>query len=171
MSIMPSDSKDTGALEAAWTAAARVAVQTQRAAEVAADAARRLLQIGRPEAAAALHVAVGDRRGAVAVFCQAGLRERARLAADGDPLLLQVVEQFERGGGEAAAAVALAGESVAAHGVDASELEDLARRGNWGQVRRARTWGLTAGPQRELRHRASQNVDQLTRTTLQRRLN
>lgn len=84
-----------------------------------------------PEAAATLHMNAGDKRSAVMVLFTGGMEAKARQVAAGDPILEDLADQL--------AAAAAAGGADAQGGLEGSaslaELDDLARRGNWAQVR------------------------------------
>lgn len=133
MAISPGDSLDTQLLGTAWQAGARLASQRLpgRAPEVIKAAARNLSEISMPEAAASLHMTAGDKRSAVMVLFNGGMEAKARQIAAGDPILEDLVEQL--------ATAAAAGGADPRGGLEGSvslaELDDLARRGNWAQVR------------------------------------
>ena len=131
LSIKPSDSPNTRKLAEAWSAAARLAAThaPPRAQATAAAAARKLLAINDPRAAAPLFVEAGDMAAAVRALCSVGAVQEARKVAAGDPGLEQLVIQL-------AASSADGGGGIGGGSGGARELEDHARRGNWSQVLR-----------------------------------
>eukprot|EP00892_Ulva_mutabilis_P000305 jgi/Ulvmu1/10275/UM060_0077.1 len=129
MELSPGDSLDTQLLATAWQTGARLASQHMRgrAADIVKLAARNLAEVKMHEAAAALHLNAGDKRAAVTVLFHGGADARARQVAAGDALLEDLIDQL-------AAATAGGGADGLAGAVSVSELDDLARRGNWAQV-------------------------------------
>lgn len=129
LAISPSAEQDPQKLAPVWQMAVRLASQHLPAhtAEVTARAAQNLASAKLPEAAASLLMNVGDKRGAVKVYCQAGLVAKARAVAVGDRGLEDYISELGAARPERDTAHGSEGASVA-------ELDDLARRGNWVQV-------------------------------------
>jgi hypothetical protein len=125
---------DANKLAPAWQAAVRLASQhlPDSAQDVAARAAQRLAAAKLPEAAASLLASSGNKPAAVQMYCQAGLLGKARTLASGDQALEDVVAECVASG--------MSGGTEGAgqrsdQGVPVAELDELARRGNWAQVR------------------------------------
>ena len=134
LDISPTAAHDTQKLAPAWQAAVRLASQHLPAAvqSIAARAAQNLVAAKLPEAAASLLSSYGDKRGAVKLYCQAGLLGKARALASGD----QSLEEFVA---ETVASGVTPGADGGAglqrdEGGSVAELDELARRGNWAQV-------------------------------------
>lgn len=129
LAISPIAAEDPQKLAPAWQMAVRLASQhlPAHAAKVAARAAQNLASAKLPEAAALLLQNIGDKRGALKVYCQAGLVAKARAVAAGDQALEDYITELGTTQPERDTAHGGEGTSVA-------ELDDLARRGNWVQV-------------------------------------
>lgn len=135
MAVSPGDSSDSQLLATAWQTGARLASQhlPGRAADVIKLAARNLADIKLPEAAASLHMNAGDKRAAVVALFHGGLEAKARQVAAGDPILDDLVDQLASAGSVGS----VGGPQGSDGSVSLAELDDLARRGNWTQVRRS----------------------------------
>jgi hypothetical protein len=132
LDIAPSAAHDPQKLAPAWQTAVRLASQhlPAQVPDIATRAAQNLAAAKLPEAGAALLLSVGDKQGALKVFCQAGLMAKAHAMAAGDQLLEDFIAELVAAGiGRSASPGGGSSASVA-------ELDDLARRGNWAQVQR-----------------------------------
>lgn len=133
LAISPTAAHDAHKLAPAWQAAVRLASQhlPDSTKDVAARAAQNLAAAKLPEAGASLLASSGDKRGAVKLYCQAGLLGKARALASGDQTLEDFVAEIVASG---VAGIEGPG-SRSDEGVSVAELDELARRGNWVQVR------------------------------------
>ena len=129
---------DMGGLDQAqraWEAAVKVAADhlPHRSQEVVSTVSGRLVEGRRHQAAADLHLSIGDASGAVKVFLRAQMIDRARSAASGNAKLEELVQAaVDRANGGGGGGGGGSGADGGPGGADA--IEQYARQGDWDKV-------------------------------------